>query len=81
MPWTPAQHRLFEAAAHDPAIAKRKGIPQQQAATMASEGIKDPPAQPSAPPAPVSMKPKGPTGPVGPRPGPQALAAALMRMK
>ncbi len=43
MPWTPAQHRLFEAAAHDPAIAARKGIPQQQAQKMASEGIKDKP--------------------------------------
>jgi hypothetical protein len=41
MPWTPAQHRLFEAAAHDPEIAKRKGIPQNKAAQMASEGIKD----------------------------------------
>lgn len=40
VPWTPAQHRLFEAAAHDPSIAARKGIPQQQAAKMASEGIK-----------------------------------------
>jgi hypothetical protein len=39
MPWTPAQHRLFEAAAHNPEIAKRKGIPQPQAAKMASEGI------------------------------------------
>ena len=40
MPYTPAQHRLFEAAAHNPAIAQRKGIPQQKAAVMASEGIK-----------------------------------------
>ena len=40
MPWTPAQHRLFEAAAHSPEIAKRKGIPQEQAAKMAHEGIK-----------------------------------------
>jgi len=40
MPYTPAQHRLFEAAAHNPEIAKRKGIPTQQAAKMASEGIK-----------------------------------------
>jgi hypothetical protein len=39
MPWSPAQHRLFEAAAHDPAIAKAKGIPQAKAAQMASEGI------------------------------------------
>ena len=40
MPWTLAQHRLFEAAAHNPEIAKRKGIPQAKAAQMASEGIK-----------------------------------------
>lgn len=40
MPYTPAQHRLFEAAAHNPEIAKSKGIPQQQAAKMASEGVK-----------------------------------------
>lgn len=39
MPWSPAQHRLFEAAAHDPKIAKSKGIPQAKAAQMASEGI------------------------------------------
>lgn len=43
MPWSPSQHRLFEAAAHNPAIAKRKGIPQAKAAQMASEGIKDEP--------------------------------------
>jgi len=40
MPWSPAQHRLFEAAAHNPAVAKRVGIPQPKAAQMASEGIK-----------------------------------------
>lgn len=40
MPWNPAQHRLFEAAAHSPAVAKRVGIPQAKAAGMASEGIK-----------------------------------------
>jgi len=40
MPWSPSQHRLFEAAAHDPEIAKQKGIPQAKAAKMASEGIK-----------------------------------------
>ena len=42
MPWSPKQHRLFEAAAHNPAVAKRVGIPQQKAAQMASEGIKIP---------------------------------------
>lgn len=40
MPWSPSQHRLFELAAHDPKAAKRVGIPQAQAAKMASEGIK-----------------------------------------
>ncbi len=40
MPWTPAQHRLFEAAAHNPEIAKRVGVPQAKASQMASEGIK-----------------------------------------
>jgi hypothetical protein len=40
MPWTSAQHRLFMAAAHNPEIARRKGIPQATAARMASEGIK-----------------------------------------
>lgn len=43
MPWTPAQHRLFEAAAHDPKVAKRVGIPQDKAAQMAAEGIKHDP--------------------------------------
>lgn len=43
MPWSPSQHRLFEAAAHDPEIAKRNGIPQQNAAQMASEGVKTDP--------------------------------------
>lgn len=40
MPWSPKQHRLFEAAAHNPAVAKRVGIPTAQAAKMASEGVK-----------------------------------------
>jgi hypothetical protein len=48
MPWTPAQHRLFEAAAHSPEIAARKGIPQQKAAQMASEGVKKGAAMASA---------------------------------
>lgn len=43
MPYSPAQHRLFEAAARDPAIAKQKGIAQGQAAQMAAEGIKNKP--------------------------------------
>jgi len=40
MPWTPKQHKLFEAAAHNPEIAKKVGIPQAKAKEMASEGVK-----------------------------------------
>jgi hypothetical protein len=43
MPWSPAQHRLFEAAAHDASVAKRVGIPQDKAKQMASEGVKKDP--------------------------------------
>lgn len=41
MPYTEKQHKLFEAAAHDPAIAAKRDIPQAQAAKLASEGVKD----------------------------------------
>lgn len=40
MPWTSAQHRLFQAAAHNQRIAAKHGLSQRQAARMASEGIK-----------------------------------------
>jgi len=40
MPYTESQHRLFEAAAHDKSVAKRVGIPQEQASKMALEGVK-----------------------------------------
>lgn len=40
MPWTIKQHKLFEAAANNPAIAKRVGITVNKAKQMASEGIK-----------------------------------------
>jgi len=43
MPYTNKQHRLFEAAAHDPKVAKRVGIPQGTAQKMASEGVKKDP--------------------------------------
>lgn len=43
MPWNEAQHRLFEAAAHDPKVSKRVGIPMEQAQKMASEGVKKEP--------------------------------------
>ena len=42
MPYTKSQNKLFRAAAHNPAIAKSSGIPQSQAAKMASEGVKKP---------------------------------------
>jgi hypothetical protein len=41
MPWSPKQHRLFEAAAHNPAVAQRVGIPVSKAQSMASEGVKN----------------------------------------
>lgn len=40
MPWSSKQHRLFEAAAHSPAVASRVGIPVATAARMAGEGVK-----------------------------------------
>ena len=45
MPWNEAQHRLFEAAAHDPKVAKRVGIPMEKAKQMASESVKNKPAK------------------------------------
>jgi len=44
MPYTQKQNKLFQAAAHNPAIAKKAGIPQQTAAKMAKEGVKSAPA-------------------------------------
>ena len=43
MPWSAKQHRLFEAAAHSQDVAKRVGIPMEQAQKMASEGVKKEP--------------------------------------
>jgi len=40
MPWTPKQNRLFQAAAHNPKIAKSAGIPQSTAKKLAAEGVK-----------------------------------------
>ena len=40
MPYSAKQNKLFRAAEHNPAIAKKVGIPQATAAKMASEGIK-----------------------------------------
>jgi hypothetical protein len=45
MPYTAKQNRLFQAAAHDPAVAKRVGIAQADAKRMASEGVKNKPQQ------------------------------------
>ena len=40
MPWTPAQYRLFQAAAHDPKIAAKHHMSQSTAAKLAAEGMK-----------------------------------------
>jgi len=40
VPYTAKQHRLFQAAAHNKAIAKKHGMTQAEAKKMASEGIK-----------------------------------------
>ena len=42
MPWTAKQHRLFAAAAHDPEIARRKGLKSSDSRRMAAEGVKSP---------------------------------------
>jgi len=43
MPYNLKQHKLFEAAAHNPKVAKKVGIPQETAAKMAHEGVKKDP--------------------------------------
>jgi len=43
MPYNLQQHKLFEAAAHDPKVAKRVGIPVNTAKMMAHEGVKPSP--------------------------------------
>jgi hypothetical protein len=48
MPYTEPQHKLFEAAAHDPAIAAKHNIPQAKAAELAHEGVKKDDAQKKA---------------------------------
>ena len=45
MPYTKQQNRLFQAAAHDPAVAKRVGISVADAKRMAAEGVKHKPQQ------------------------------------
>lgn len=41
MPYNLQQHKLFEAAAHNPEVAERKDIPQATASKLAHEGVKD----------------------------------------
>ena len=43
MPYTEKQHRLFQAAAHNKAIAKKHGMSQAKAKKMAAEGVKKTP--------------------------------------
>ena len=43
MPYSVKQNKLFRAAEHNPAIAKKVGIPQATAAKMAHEGVKKDP--------------------------------------
>lgn len=76
MPWTPKQHRLFQAAAHNPAIAKSAGIPQAKAAKMANEGVKM--STPKKPPA-ASASMVRPNKPK-PKPSPEMLARVLEGM-
>jgi hypothetical protein len=40
MPWSPKQHRLFEAGAHDPEVAREHGMSQAEARKLAEEGVK-----------------------------------------
>lgn len=43
MPYSAKAHRLFEAAAHNPQIAKAHGMSQAEAKKLASEGVKKTP--------------------------------------
>ena len=43
MPYSAKQNKLFRAAEHNPAIAKKVGIPQSTASNMAAEGVKKDP--------------------------------------
>lgn len=44
MPYTKKQNKLFNAAAHNPMIAKKAGMPMKMAAKMAKEGVKAKPS-------------------------------------
>jgi hypothetical protein len=43
MPYSAKQNKLFRAAEHNPAIAKKVGIPQVTAKKLANEGVKKDP--------------------------------------
>jgi len=43
MPYSAKQNKLFRAAEHNPAIAKKVGIPQAIAKKLAAEGVKKDP--------------------------------------
>ena len=43
MPYSAKQNKLFRAAEHNPAIAKKVGIPQATAKKLAAEGVKKDP--------------------------------------
>ena len=43
MPYSAKQNKLFRAAEHNPAIAKKVGIPQSTAKKLAAEGVKKDP--------------------------------------
>ena len=40
MPFAKKQHKMFEAAAHSPKVAKKVGVPMDKAKKMAHEGVK-----------------------------------------
>jgi len=40
MPYTQKQNALFRLAAHNPEVAKERGIPMETAKRLANEGIK-----------------------------------------
>jgi len=40
MPFSKSQNSLFRLAAHNPQVAKERGIPMETAKRLASEGIK-----------------------------------------
>ena len=73
MPWTEKQRRLFDAAAHDPAIAREHGMSGRTAGKLADEanrmkreGREKPPAKKAEPPLPDGVVDLTPV--LGPRP-------------